>query len=118
MFLNIMKYKGCIIKESLTNTEILKHIEIIKTRIEEGDNKDEKWHIYDVLVFEHEIDKIHKFIRKGWYIHFWHGNKMIVLFKGKKFVLDIKNKKTWKPAVEHGLSLGISKEQLDFEIEF
>jgi hypothetical protein len=51
-------------------------------------------------------------------VHFWKENKMIVLFKGKKFILDIKDKASWKEAIEYGLSIGIPSEQLDFEREF
>ena len=51
-------------------------------------------------------------------MHFWKENKMRVLFKGRKFVLDIDNKKSYKSAIDYGLSINIPKEQLDFEIEF
>ena len=51
-------------------------------------------------------------------MHFWRDNRMIVLFKKKRFTLDIENKNTWKEAIDYGLSIGIPREQLDFEMEF
>lgn len=74
--------------------------------------------MYNSLLSENEIDNVHSHLKPGWYVHFWKKDKMIVLFKDKKFILDINNKNTWKKAIEYGLSIGIPLEQLDFEMEF
>jgi len=112
------KWKGCIVEESLTDNRILNNIEIIKVRITKEQESEKRWHIYNSLLTEEEINKIHLLLKQGWYMHFWKDNKMIVLFKRKKFILDINNKSTWKQAIDYGLSINIPKEQLDFEMEF
>ena len=112
------KWKGCIVEESLEDTRVLNTIEIIKIKITSEEEPEKRWHIYNALCSEEEIDKIHQQLKKSWYMHFWRDTKMIVLFKEKKYMLDRDNKDTWKEAVDYGLSINIPKEQLDFEIEF
>lgn len=112
------KWKGCIVEESLEDNRILNNLEIIKVRITSEQNPAEKWHIYNALLSEKEIKVMHQHLRRGWYMHFWKDAKIIVLFKDKRFLLDAKNKKTWQEAINYGLSVSISPEQLDFLIEF
>ena len=113
-----MRYKGCIIEESLTDNRVLNNIKTFKIRITSEDNPQKRWHIYDSIVSETQINYIHKYLKQGWYMHFWDKNKMIVLFKDKKFILDVNKADAWKNAIDYGLSIGIKKEQLDFEMEF
>jgi hypothetical protein len=112
------KWKGCIVEESLNDNRVLNNIEIIKVIITQEEKPEKRWHIYNSLLSEEEIKKIHSHLKQSWYMHFWKDNKMMVLFKGKRFILDIKDKNTWKEAIGYGLSIGIPKEQLDFEIGF
>ena len=111
-------WKGCVIEESLEDNRVLNKIEIIKVRITTDDTPQERWHIYNVSVSEKEIDFLHNKLKQAWYMHFWQDNKMLVLFKDRKFTINPEDKKTWKAAIEYGLSLGIPKEQLVFEKEF
>lgn len=112
------KWKGCIVEESLDDNRILNNIEILKVSITSDPEPKNRWHIYNSLLSEDEIARIHTHLKQSWYMHFWNDNKMIVLFKGKKFVLNVNDKSTWKEAVDYGLSIKIPKEQLDFEMEF
>ncbi len=112
------KWKGCIVEESLIDNRKLNDIEVVKVRITNEEEPEKRWHIYNSLLTEKEIDNLHSNLKQGWYMHFWKGNEMIVLFKGKKFVLDFDNRKTWKPAIDYGLSIKIPREQLAFEMEF
>jgi len=50
-------------------------------------------------------------------MHFWRGREVIAIFQGKKFEFNYDDKSSWASAVEHGLSIGIPKEQLDFLID-
>jgi hypothetical protein len=50
-------------------------------------------------------------------MHFWKGREIIAVFQGKKFEFNYDDKSSWIPAVEHGLSIGIPKEQLNFLID-
>ena len=110
------EYKGVIVEESLEDSRILNNLKIIKVEITKEKNQADRWHLYTIRVSEDEIDKLSKNIKQKWYMHFWKGRKMIVIFKNKKFEFNFDDKSTWKPAVDYGLSLGIPKEQLDFLI--
>lgn len=112
------KWKGCIVEESLEDNRILNKIEIVKVRITSDDAEQERWHIYDALLSESDIGLIHHNLKQAWFMHIWKDNKMIVLFKDRKFEIKADNKNTWKEAIEYGLSLGILKEQLEFLKEF
>ncbi len=54
-------------------------------------------------------------IKESWYAHLWKGDKMIVVFKGKKFHLTKNDSKSVEDARKYGLSVGIIEEQLEFE---
>ena len=50
-------------------------------------------------------------------MHFWQDNDVIAVFPDAIFRFKHSDKSTWKPAVEHGLSIKIPEEQLDFVID-
>ena len=112
------EYKGVIVEESLKDNRILNDFKIIEFRISKEENPAERWHLYTVQVSKEDIVRLSKNIKQKWYMHFWKDGKMIVLFKGKKFILDVDNKDTWDEAIKYGLSINIPREQLDFEMEF
>lgn len=114
----MQKWKGCIVEESLNDNRVLNDLEVLKVRITPEAKPEARWHIYNSLLSESEIGRIHRQLKQGWYMHFWKGGKMIVLFKGKRFMVDAKDKSTWNEAIAYGLSIKISKAQLDFEMEF
>ncbi len=112
-------YKGTIIKESLTDPVILKTIKVVSEYSEVNqDNSDDTWHLYDVEVSQEEIKKLQDYLKRedGWYMHFWQGEEVTVVFRDKIFHINSDNKETWKDAVAYGLSVGVPKEQLDFLI--
>lgn len=51
-------------------------------------------------------------------MHFWEPGKdeVLAVFKNKTFDIKHSDKSTWSGAVEHGKSIGIPEEQLDFLI--
>ena len=112
------KWKGCIVEESLDDNRVLNNLEVAKVRITSEQDSAKRWHIYNAFLSEREIKIIHSHLKQSWYVHFWKEDKIIVLFKGRKFVLDVKNKETWKDAINYGLSINIPREQLDFLMEF
>lgn len=111
------KYTGIIVEESLKDNRIVNNLEVIEVRISDEEKPEERWHLYTVKVSRKEIEKVSKNIKQGWYMHFWKGKKVIVIFKDKKFEFDFDDKKSWQPVVKYGLSLGIPKEELDFPID-
>ena len=112
------EYKGTIVEESLIDNRILNDLEIVSFRISKDANPDDRWHLYAANISKEDISKISKKLKsKKWYAHFWKGNDVIAVFKNKIFNFKYDDKKTWKPAIDYGLSIGIPKEQFDFSIE-
>lgn len=112
------KWKGCIVEESLDDNRVLNNLETVAVRITQEENSEQRWHIYNALLTEDDIERIHPHLKQGWYLHVWNEKIMIILFKGKKFMVDANDKKTWKKAIDYGLSCDIPEEQLDFIREF
>lgn len=109
---------GTIVEESLDDNRILNDIEIIRFRITKEDNPAERWHLYKVRVSREDIEKLSKYIKSGkWYMDFWEGTDVIVIFKDEIFEFNYSDKATWNDALEYGRSQGIPEDQLDFTIE-
>ena len=112
------EYKGIIIRESLEKKDILNNLKVILVEEEKSmGNSNEKWHIYTVKVTREEIKKLQTHLKQGWYMHFWDGKDVVVVYKNKIFGFNFDEKATWEDALEYGRSLGIPDEQLDFPIE-
>ncbi len=113
------KYEGIIIREGFENKKILDNLETISVKkVEDMDDPKKTWHLHKVKISEEEIESLQKYLKQGWYMHFWDENKKIIaVFKNKIFKFDYNNIKTWEPAVQYGLSIGIPNEQLDFTLD-
>lgn len=110
-------YKGTIVEESLNDNRVINDFKIIGFRISKDENPADRWHLYTVSVTHEDIARLSENIKPKWYMHFWKDRKVIAIFHGKKFEFNYDDKSSWVPAVEHGLSIGIPKEQLDFLID-
>lgn len=108
-----MMYKGVIVEQSLTDTAILSSFDVIKRNVLDAQN----WVETTVFVTEEQMKKLSLLLRDGWYMHFWCGRSVNVIFKNKVFKINYDDKSTWKSAVEYGMSIGIPAEQLDFPID-
>jgi len=107
-------FKGTIIENSLADKKILDQVEIKKTSAA-GD-----WVIHEVLASEDTISELSKKLIDGpWYAHFWKPGKdeVTVVFKDKMFTIKFSDKSTWADAIEHGTSIGIPEDRLDFPTE-
>lgn len=109
----VMMYKGVIVEQSLTDTAILSSFDVIKRNVLDAQN----WVETTVFVTEEQMKKLSLLLRDGWYMHFWCGRSVNVIFKNKVFKINYDDKSTWKSAVEYGMSIGIPAEQLDFPID-
>jgi hypothetical protein len=104
-------FKGVIVENSLSDNNILKKLQIMKSW-EEGD-----WILHSILIEEDKISDLAKHLLDGpWYIHLWKSEKdeINVIFKDKIFLIKASDKTTWKEAIAYGQSIGIPNEQLDF----
>lgn len=112
------KYKGTIVQESLIDDRQLNDFEIIKFRVTEDDNPEDRWHLFTVNATEEDMKKLSSNLRPNkWYAHFWNADDVIAVFPNKTFNFSLSDKQTWEDAKEYGKSLGIPEEQLSFLIE-
>ncbi len=100
----------------LIKQKILNVLKIIDFNILKEENMIDRWHLYTVQVSKKEIILLSKNIKSKWYMHFWKDQNVIAIFKNKKFEFNFNDKSTWKTLMAYGLSLGIPKKQLDFQI--
>ncbi|EKE28661.1 MAG: hypothetical protein ACD_3C00035G0011 [uncultured bacterium (gcode 4)] len=110
-------YKWAIIEESLTDNRILNDIKILELEITSDEEPEDRWHIFTVMMDKDQIMKLAWFIKPAkYYAHFWSWDEMLIAYPNKIFEVSLENKNTWKDAIEHGLSIDIPLEQLDFLI--
>ncbi len=113
-FIQTELFTGTIVGESLQDQKVLRGFTVLESKY----SKEVGWHLYKVEVTKDQIKEISNNLNPGtWYAHFWNGDDVIVAFKNKTFELKHSDKKSWRPAIDCGLSLGIPAEQLDFPIE-
>lgn len=106
--------QGTIIEDSLNDVRVLDRLTILKSWTAGS------WKLHRVQVRKVEAMLLSEYIAKGpWYIHFWEEGKddVLVVFKEKSFSITYSDKSTWTAAAEHGKSIGIPEEQLDFTID-
>ncbi len=111
-------YTGTIVEESLEDNRVLNDLNILNVHITNEENPRERWHMYKVEATLEQLKKFSSILKaEKWYTHFWSGDEMIVIFRDKLFKQKVSDKNTWKSAIQHGLSVGIPREQLDFLIK-
>ena len=107
------EYHGIIIDASQKFKSIFKNLRIL------GQKKSEKnkWVLYRIGVaaegLEDTIQAIQNNMLPGYYFHIYRDGELVVVFKDRVFRIK-PDKTTWNEAIEHGKSLGIPEEQLDF----
>ena len=120
-----MNYEGIIIEESLEKKDILKEIEIIKTKVEPVTEKHktswiEQWTLHTVGIAENKAADIAEKISKSldsehnWYADFKNEDIHFIIFRDKVFKVDRKSKEQYEEAKKYGISVGIPNYQLDF----
>jgi len=113
-----MTYTGTIVEESLKDSRYLNNIEITGVHISSAELPEDRWHLYRVRIDEAEIAGLAKQLKpKKWYMHFWNGDTVIAVFPNRIFRFKHSDKSTWHEAIEHGKSLDIPEEQLDFTVD-
>jgi len=106
--------RGTVIENSLDDLSILDSFKVIKSW-QAG-----IWKLHRIQVTEGQAHDVANHLVEGpWYVHFWKENRndILVVYKNKEFWIKFDDESTWKEAIEHGLSLNIPKEQLNFLVE-
>ncbi|HEY6421150.1 MAG TPA: hypothetical protein VIX59_19305 [Candidatus Binataceae bacterium] len=74
-----------------------------------------RWHLYRVLCAESDVALFQSHLQPGWYAHFWHGEKLVVIFSDRRFDANLNARSTWSAAIAHGRTHDIPERQLDFK---
>lgn len=126
--LKMENYKGVIIEESLENKDVLKHINILSTKIEQVIEKHKtpwlkQWTLDNIEISESEAENVALEISKSleskhsWYADFKNKTTHFIIFRNKIFKIDRTNKDQYDEAKEYGISLYIPPYQVDFHPE-
>ncbi|NOQ37915.1 hypothetical protein GQ472_03420 [archaeon] len=118
-------FTGVIIEESLENSEVLKKVNIIKTRVEKVTEKHktpwiQQWTMYTVKIPEDKADAIAKELGKAldskhdWYADFKNDEFHYIIFRNRIFKVNRSKKEQYDEAIRYGISLKIPEYQLDF----
>ena len=120
-----MNYSGVIIEESLENIDILEHVKIIETKVEEVVEEHKtpwikQWTLHTVEIPEDKVVEIAEKVSKAldsehnWYADFKNETSHYIIFRNKVFCIDRKSKEQYEEAKRYGISLGIPEYQVDF----
>ncbi len=123
-----MNYKGVIIEESLDDSDVLKDVSILETKIEEVTEEHKtpwikKWTLHTVEIPNDKADEVSEKLSQSlekehnWYADFKNNLYHYIIFRNKVFKVDLKNPELYKDAKKFGISLGIPEYQVDFAPE-
>ncbi len=106
-------YLGILIEQSLRDPAIASELNIqaVKRGIQ--------WTLLLVSVPERDlashVDRIQSNLADDgtWYAHYFRGSELVVVYRDAVFSVST-DPASWRPAVQHGIALGIPKEQLDY----
>ncbi|MAG29195.1 hypothetical protein CL632_03600 [bacterium] len=119
-------FKGIIIEESLADKSILDKVTILATDVEPVTEKHKtpwvkQWTKRMVEIPANQALNIAKIISKAlntthgaWYADFKNSTHHYIIFTGKIFYIDRKNKQQYNAAKQYGITLGIPEYQVDF----
>jgi hypothetical protein len=117
----VPELSGCVIAESLSDPTILNRFRTYATWItDEGQPLDARghtgrWHLQWIRCGLSDVDEIQRGLRpEAFYAHFWHGDRILVVYPDARFEIATDDKSTWTEAIRHGRAKGIPDEQLDF----
>ena len=120
-----MSYKGVIIEESLSDSKIVKELEVIDTYIGRTTAREatpwlEQWTLQTVIIPEEKIEEctsrlselIDKNHCESWYCDFRNDEFHYVVFSNKVFKLDRKKKQDYSNMGTYGIEIGLPEHQL------
>lgn len=123
-----MPYLGVIIEESLENTDVLKLVKILDTKISPVNEKHQtpwvkQWTKHTVEVAEDMVEDISRQISQNldhehaWYADYKNDTTHYIIFRNKVFKVDRTKKEEYDEVKKYGLLLGIPDYQLNFSLK-
>jgi len=121
-----MNYNGTIIEESLGDKNLLNKVKIVSTKIESVTEHHQtpwlkQWTLHKVEIKESEGDRIAELLSgsilfdpSSWYADYKNDTWHYIIFPGKIFKIEQKDKAQYNQARNYGISLGIPDYQVDF----
>jgi hypothetical protein len=122
-----MNFTGSIIEESLENKDVINHVRITSTEVEDVTERMmtpwlKHWTVHDIEVPVEDAEKVAVEISKAldssksnWYADFENDTHHYIIFKNKVFYIDRKKVQEYRAAREYGISIGVPEHQVDFE---
>lgn len=119
----VVELRGVVIAEALKDPTVVNDLTVYRARItDEGvpidyEGHTGRWHIYWIQADEETISRVQQQTKRGWYAHFWEGDRLLVVYDDAAFDLSRTDRSSWLPAIEHGERQGIPRDELDFVTE-
>ncbi|MGD8374483.1 MAG: hypothetical protein PVI21_06535 [Candidatus Woesebacteria bacterium] len=118
-------FKGVIIEESLTDSNVLKDMQITNTKVEPVTARHKtpwvkQWTLHNVSILNNKAEDIAKKLSKSlddkhsWYADFHNDSTHYIIFYGKVFCIDRTKPKQYQAATDYGLTQNIPSYQLSF----
>ena len=108
-------FYGIVIEQSLADPAFAETLDVVHRKRD----PDGSWVFLLVRIaperLASELERVRQAIAvdEPWYAHFFCGEELAVVFADAVFHVST-DAESWKPAVEHGLALGVPASQLDF----
>lgn len=125
-----MNYRGVVIEESLEDRAVLAQVKVLESKVAQVTPKHKtpwlkQWTLDTVEVEEGDAGRVAEAISASldrshggsWYADFLNEWSHYIIFRGKVFLIDRRNKTEYDEAVRYGLALGIPPHQLDFSTD-
>ena len=122
-----MNYKGVIIEESLEDRAILARVRVLESKVAQVTPRHKtpwlkQWTLDTVEVEEDDMASVAEAVSASldrshggsWYADFLNERNHYVVFRGRVFLINRRNKAGYDEAVRYGAALGIPPYQLDF----
>lgn len=118
-----MAFLGVVIAEGLKDPTLVNNLKVYRAQItDEGvpidyEGRMGRWHLYWIQADEEVIAAVQRETKRGWYAHFWEGDRLLVVYEDAMFDLSRSDRSSWLPAIDHGKHQGIPRDELDFATE-
>jgi hypothetical protein len=118
-----LAFRGVVIAEGLRDPTLVNRLRVYRAEVtDEGvpidyEGQTGRWHLYWIEADEETASAVQQQMKRGWYSHFWEGDRLLVVYDDRTFDLSRSDRSSWLPAVEHGEGQGIPRDELDFVTE-